>query len=361
MLTATYSFAYFSESLQYQYLQRALLSTIIVGIVCGIIGVFIVLKGMSFLGAGIAHSCFAGGALAILLGIDPFITIFLFGEGSAIIISYVNERETTANKDTAVGIMFSFTMALAILFIGLLDGFYPSVNALLFGNALTVSDESLWRLAIVSAIIMIIFFAIKKELFFIVFDEEMAKVSGIPVRILNYVFIALVAGIITVSLKAIGAILVFAMIVIPAAAAYQWSYKVNTMLVLAAIFGAFSSALGLVLSFMYNLPTGSTIVMLVTAIFILSMMLSPKRRGFQHTSQSDQEEHAKTCKYCMDFEENISCDFCEDPDDEDDPDCNHAHQKEDDPDCNQGNHNNHNHDGHNPHEHNHKSTEEGDH
>ena len=94
-LEASYSLSYFFESLQYQYLQRALVSTIIVGIVCGIIGVFIILKGLSFLGAGIAHSCFAGGALAILFGMDSFFTILLFGELTALIIGYINEKQMT--------------------------------------------------------------------------------------------------------------------------------------------------------------------------------------------------------------------------------------------------------------------------
>jgi ABC-type Mn2+/Zn2+ transport system permease subunit len=304
------SASYFFESLQYPYLQRALISTIIVGVVCGIIGVFIVMKGLSFLGAGIAHSCFAGGALAILIGIDPFFTILAFGEGSALLIGYVNEKESVSNKDTAVGIMFSFTMALAILFIGLMDQYSANVQSLLFGNALTVSEDSMWRLIIVAIVIMVVFFAFKKELLFIIFDEEMAKISGIPVRKLNYLFIILIAGIITVSLKAIGAILVFAMIVTPGAAAYQWSYNTNKMLGIAAFFGGISAFLGIYISFMYDLPTGSSIVLVITAIFILSFLCSPKRRAHKHTNAADQTTHKKECKYCVNKDIELDCPYC---------------------------------------------------
>lgn len=300
----------FFESLKYQYLQFALLSTILVGVICGIIGVFVVLKGMSFLGAGIAHSCFAGGALAILLGTNPFITIFLFGESAAMIIGFVNDRDPSGKNDTAVGIMFSFTMALAILFIGLMDSYSTNVQSLLFGNALTVPKESMWQLIIVGGIILAIFFSLKKEFFFIIFDEEMAKVSGIPVRLLNYIFIGIIAGIVTVSIQAIGAILVFAMIVTPGAAAHALTYNVNKMLGLASLFGAVSSSLGLILSFYFDLPTGSTIVMVITFIYILCFTFSPKRKAYQPITQRDQLDHQKYCKFCV--EDEFQCPYCED-------------------------------------------------
>lgn len=300
----------FFNNLQYSYLQRALLSTIVVGIVCGIIGVFIILKGMSFLGAGIAHSCFAGGALAILLGIDPFFTIFAFGEVTALIIGYINKRDKSSQNDTAVGIMFSLSMALAILFVGLNKEYNTNIQALLFGNALLITTENFIRLLVISAIVLILFFLLKKELLLIIFDENMAVVSGIPVNFLNYLFVGMIAAIITISLRAIGAILVFAMIVTPAAAAYQWTYKVNRMLLISSIFGGLSSFIGMILSFIFDLPTGSTIVLMVTFIFGISFVFSPKRRGPSLISAKDQASHTKECRYCRDLSQIENCPYC---------------------------------------------------
>lgn len=300
----------FFDSLQYSYLQRALISTLIVGIVCGLIGVFIVLKGMSFLGAGIAHSCFAGGALAVLLGINPFVTIFLFGEATALLIGYINERDDTSNNDTAVGIMFSLSMALAILFVGLNNEYSTNIQSLLFGNALLITVENFTQLIIISGIVIFIFILLKKEFLFIIFDESMAKISGIPVRFLNYLFVSMIAAIITISLRAIGAILVFAMIVTPAAAAYQWTYKVNRMLLLSATFGAVSALFGVFTAFIFDLPTGSTIVLWVTLIFGISFLFSPKRKSPHYISSKDQLIHTKECRYCNELEDELNCPYC---------------------------------------------------
>ncbi|MHA1585527.1 MAG: metal ABC transporter permease [Promethearchaeota archaeon] len=291
-------------------MQRSLISIVVVGVVCGIIGVYIILKGLSFLGAGIAHSCFAGGTLAILLGTNPFLTIFLTGEFSAGIIAYLNEKGSSGEKDTAVGIMFSFAMALAILFAALNNKYTTNIQSLLFGNALLITTESFYELLIIAFLILIIFFGIKKELMFVTYDEEMAKVMGIPVRVLNYIFLALVAGIITVSLKAIGALLVFAMIVTPAAAAYQWTYKSNWMIVLSGLFGCISAVFGIIISFLYDIPTGPSVVLCVTLIFAVSFIISPKRRGFKFVSIQDQPEHRKECIYCRE-DENEHCPFCD--------------------------------------------------
>jgi zinc transport system permease protein len=314
-----FTLIYFFESLKYEYLQKALISTIIVGVVCGIIGVFIILKGMSFLGAGIAHSCFAGGALAILIGTDPFFSILIFGEVTALTIGYINEK-TSGQNDTTVGVIFSFTMALAILFIGLIQGYSTNIQSLLFGNALLITDKNLLLLIIFSVLSLGIFFSVKKEFLFIIFDESMAEVSGIPVKLLNYLFLTLIAIIITISLKAIGAILVFAMIVTPAAAAYQWTYNVDKMLVLSVIFGVFSSIVGLIVSFILEMPTGSTIVLCVTLIFGFSFIFSPKRRENKHITSIDKELHTNECRYCQDLED-ADCDYCACMDDPVNDDC----------------------------------------
>ncbi len=270
---------------------KALLTAIIIGVLGGIVGVFVLLKGMVFLGEAIAHSAFAGAALGILLGIDPLITVMIFGITSSIGIGYVNEKKVMKDE-VIIGVVFTSFMALAILFIGLMPFYSTDVTSILFGDILLISWENFILLISVAAGVLIIILALKKELYLITFNEEMALVAGIPIRFLNYLFLILIAVTIDVSLKAIGAILVFAMIITPAAAAYQWTFKLNKMLLLSALFGVISAFLGLFFSFIWDLPSGSTIVGVATLIFALSFIVSPKRR------KSGTGHDIENCEYC---------------------------------------------------------------
>ncbi len=293
----------FFEKLGRPYLQIPLAAVIILGIVSSIIGIFIVLRGLVFMGQGIAHSAFAGGALGILIGINPFIPIFFFSTGMSVTVGYINERSKISHE-IAVGIFFSFFMGLAILFIGMLQTYSTDINSLLFGNALTVSVDDLILMLIVTPIVLAIFFLIKRELFFLTFDEEMARASGIPVRTINYVFLILVAATIVVSMKALGAILVMAMIVTPAAAANQWTYSINKMIGISVAFGVISAFFGFMLSYVFDIATGPMIVAIATGIFFVSFAASPKRRRSHFElekcliCQRAMEKHA-ICEYCV--------------------------------------------------------------
>lgn len=298
---------FFEALIQYSFLQRALFTSILVGIICGLVGVFIVLKKLVFMGAGIAHASFAGGALGILLSINPFFTIFFFGAGSAVSIGYINEKGYVEDNNVAVGIIFSLTMALGVLFVSLIPSYNVAVTALLFGNVLVVTTEDTILLFIFSILIIALIYFMKKELFFVTFDEEMAKATGLPVKFLSYMFLVLISLAIVISLKAIGALLVFAMIITPAAAAYQWSYKINNIIYLSVSFGAISAFIGLYLSYLLDLPSGSTITVTVSTIFAISMLLSPKRRGGKHVGFG----HSDVCETCKRADEKGACKFCE--------------------------------------------------
>ncbi|MFX1571528.1 MAG: metal ABC transporter permease [Promethearchaeota archaeon] len=303
--------SFFEALAKYSFLQRALVTSIIVGVICGLVGAFIILRGLIFMGAGIAHSSFAGGALGILLGINPFITIFFFSTGAAMTIGFINEKGYVEDNNVAIGIIFSLTMALAILFISLIKTYNAGVTALLFGNVLVVTTEDLVLLISISIIIIMIIFFMKKELFFITFDDEMASATGLPVRFISYIFLILISLAIVVSLKAIGAILVFAMIITPAAAAYQWSYKINRILLLSMSFGAISSFIGLYLSYILNLPSGSTITITISIIFVISMIFSPKRRagkdiGYKHKCKVCDKASVEECEFCLEEQDKLS-------------------------------------------------------
>ncbi len=264
------------EILSYGFMQRAFLASFFIGLVCSLIGVFAVLKGLTFVGAGTAHAAFAGVALAYLIGSDPFLMAVLFGLGTVWITGLVQEKGRM-KPDVSIGIFYTATMALAILFIGLMKGYRPELYGYLFGSILSVTTADLRMILLLSAAILTVFFLFFKEFHFIAFDQDMAEASGIPARRLSLVFLYLLALTVVISLKAVGSILVFALLVIPAAAARQWAHTMREMMFYSAGIGVSSSWLGVLLSYWLDIPSGATIVLLMTVVLLLSIFI-PRRR-----------------------------------------------------------------------------------
>ena len=293
--------SFVSALLKFEFLQSAFVTAFVIGTISSIVGVFILLRGMVFLGQAIAHSAFAGAAFAVLLRLNPLLSIMMFSVASALGIGYVNEKKIM-RSEVIIGVVFSFFMAIAVFFIGLVDQYTIDIESILFGNILLTSQLNLILLIIFSALIVIVLVLTRRELFFMTFDEEMARISGIPVRFLNYLFLILVSLTISVSLRAIGAILVFAMVITPAAAAYQWTFRLNRLIFLSAVFGVFSTISGLYFSYAFDLPSGSTIVVIITVIFILSFVFSPKRltRGYIQDECVFCQKHIDDEIHCLD-------------------------------------------------------------
>jgi len=202
------------------FLQRSLMAAALTGGVCAAIGVFVVLRGLAFIGAGTAHAAFAGVALAYLLGGPPMPFAIAFGLGTAWIIGLLEERGRM-KLDVSIGISYTATMALAILFIGLMKTYNAEVYGYLFGSILSVTADELKLTAGLAAVVVGLLTLFAKEFFFLAFDQEMAEASGVPARRFFFLLLTLVALTIVVSLKTVGAILVFALLLIPAATAYQ--------------------------------------------------------------------------------------------------------------------------------------------
>lgn len=282
----------FINALQYPWMQRALIAAILIGIISAVIGVFIILRGVIFLGEAIAHSAFAGAALAILLGFaDPLYLILVFGLSTSVGVNYINEKKIMKDE-VVIGVAFTFFMALAIFFIGLMDRYSTTVQAILFGRILLITRQNYFLLIIFSIVVLGLILFFKKELYFMTFDNDLAVASGVPVTKLSYLFLVMVALVIDVSITAIGAILVFAMLITPAATAYQLTYNIDRLLVLAAVFGVISSVGGLMLAYILDWPSGATIVLLATSMFIVSFVLSPKRRRLvEGKTDSDRIPH----------------------------------------------------------------------
>ena len=264
------------ELLTYDFMQRSLLAAAMVGGLCSLIGVFVVLRGLAFVGAGTAHAAFAGVALAYLMGWPPLLLAILFGLVTVWITGWVEEKGTM-KLDVSIGILYTTTMALAILFIGLMKAYNAEVYGYLFGNVLSVTPEELKTIGGLSVVVIGTMVLFSKELYFIAFDQEMAEASGVPARRMFFLLLTLVALTVVVSLKTVGAILVFAMVLIPASTAYQLTHSLSMLTWYSMIIGIVCSAGGVLLSALWDIPSGPAIVLLSTLLFFISIILSPKR------------------------------------------------------------------------------------
>jgi ABC-type Mn2+/Zn2+ transport system permease subunit len=265
------------DILEYAFMQRALIAAVLVGMVCSVIGTYVVLKKLAFIGAGISHSAFGGVALGYLLGVSPVGIAIPFSLATAMAIGWVS-RKGKLSEDTAIGIFFAGTMALGVLFIGLKEGYNVDLFGYLFGSILSVSSSDIWVILGLGLGIIGVVLLLFKEFFFMSFDEEMAAVSGLPVGRLYFLLLGLMALTVIVSIKLVGIILVEALLVIPAAAALQLTRNFVRMMLISVLFGVVSGVVGLFLSYWWNLASGATIVLTAAAIFSLCFAFSPKRR-----------------------------------------------------------------------------------
>lgn len=264
------------ELFTYDFMQRSLLAAAMVGGLCSVIGVFVVLRGLAFVGAGTAHAAFAGVALGYLMGWPPLLLAIVFGLATVWITGWVEEKGRM-KLDVSIGILYTTTMALAILFIGLMKTYNAEVYGYLFGNVLSVTSEELRVIGGLSFLVLGLILVFSKELYFIAFDQEMAEASGVPARRIFFLLLTLVAITVVVSLKTVGAILVFAMILIPASTAYQLTHSLMTLTLYSIVIGVTTAVCGVVISATWDVPSGPTIVLLATTLFFISVLFSPKR------------------------------------------------------------------------------------
>ena len=264
------------ELFTYDFMQRSLLAAAMVGGLCSVVGVFVVLRGLAFVGAGTAHAAFAGVALGYLMGWPPLVLAILFGLATVWITGWVEEKGRM-KLDVSIGILYTTTMALAILFIGLMKSYNAEVYGYLFGSVLSVTSEELHIIGGLSVLVLGLILLFSKELYFIAFDQEMAEASGVPARRMFFLLLTLVALTVVVSLKTVGAILVFAMILIPASTAYQLTSSLRTLTLYSIVIGVTTAVAGVVISATWDVPSGPAIVLLATTVFFISVLLSPKR------------------------------------------------------------------------------------
>ncbi len=299
------SFIDFFDALTRPFMARSLATALILASICAIVGVFVILRRMVFLIDGISHSAFSGGALAILIGSNPLLTITLFSVLSALSIGAIKEKGKL-NNETAIGIIFAFTMSLGIIFIGLIQTYTTGVQSLLFGSVTSI-DESEFAIIILTAIgVIAAMLLLKQKFFFMTFNEELAKAYGLKVRALSYVFLIILSIVIVVCLKAVGVILQIALIVTPAACAYQLTYSINKMMLIAVVIAIIGAFLGVMLGYVLEIAPSASIIVVMTVFFVVSMVASPKRR---HKRAMLDERLCVECNRAL--ESTGACEYCE--------------------------------------------------
>lgn len=258
------------EILQLQFMQRALIAGVVVGVALALLGVFVVLRKASFFGDAVAHFAFAGIALGFLLSQNPILAAIVVSLLLALGIGFIQSRVTIQSLDTIIGIFFSGAAALGIFIIGLLRGYRADLFQFLFGDIIAISPADVLLAVIISIAVAAILAIVWKPLFKITFNREIAQVSGIKVSFYDYLFLALLAIVTATSIKIVGIILVPALLVIPAAAAKNISQNFHQMVAYAVLFGALSVIIGLLASFYLNTASGAAVVLTSILFFILT-------------------------------------------------------------------------------------------
>ena len=258
------------EPLAYEFMQRGLLVAVLVGVVCAVVGCYIVLRGMAFLGDALGHAILPGLAIGYLASAGDSTSLFWWALGAAILssVSISVLSRGRIKQDTAIGIVFAGMFALGIALISTMRSYAVDLSHFMFGNILGVTAADVWLTAGVSAVVLLIILALYKEFTILSFDPQLATTLRLPARLLDILLSVLTAVAIVVSLQAVGVALVVAMLVTPAATAYLLTRNLRRMMLLAAAIAAGSGVVGLYLSFYLNVASGAAMVLTCTVVFI---------------------------------------------------------------------------------------------
>lgn len=263
------------DPMAYGFMQRGLAAAILVGVVCAVMGAFVVLRGLAFIGDAVSHAAFPGLVIAYLLGIPLYIGAAVAAVGTALAIGAV-ARRGALRFDTAVGVLFAGTFAFGILLFSTIKGYVSDLFRYLLGNVLGITFTDIVEVAILGAVVLLIVAILRKELLYASFDPAGAAASGLPVHALDYLLLGLVGVTIVVSIQAVGIIMVVAMLVTPAATGQLLVDRFWDLVKVAIAVALVAAVSGLYLSFYLNVASGASIVLVETLIFGLALLLSPK-------------------------------------------------------------------------------------
>ena len=269
--------------LNFHFLQNALITALVVGIVGGAVGCFIILRGMSLMGDAISHAVLPGVAISFILGINFFIGAIVFGLLASTIITYIKSN-SIITSDTAIGITFSSFLALGIILIGIANS-STDLFHILFGNILAVQDLDMWITIAVALLVLTTITIFFRPLLLTSFDPILAKSIGVKVTFYHYLLMVILTLVAVTAMQSVGTILIVALLITPAATAYLYANSLKTMILLSSGFGALASVLGLFIGYSFNIAAGSSIVLTSALLFLISFFIVPKQSGMNKTYQ----------------------------------------------------------------------------
>ncbi len=271
---------YISDPLTYPFMLRGLTAAVLVGVVCAIVGSYVVLRGMAFFGDALAHAILPGVAVGYLAGAGERAAVFWGALIAAILTSLgigAISKGGKLREDTAIGIVFAGMFALGIALISTVRTYAVDLAHFLFGNVLGVTTSDLWLTGGFAGLVLLLVFAFYKEFLVVAFDPVLSATLRIPATFLNYLLFVLIAITTVVALQTVGVALMMAMLVTPPATAYLLTRRLPAMMLTGAIIGACSGIIGLYLSFYAGLPSGAAIVLVTTAIFLFTYLFAPSK------------------------------------------------------------------------------------
>lgn len=269
--------------LNFHFLQNALITALVIGIVGGAVGCFIILRGMSLMGDAISHAVLPGVAISFILGINFFIGAIVFGLLASTIITYIKSN-SIIKSDTAIGITFSSFLALGIILIGIANS-STDLFHILFGNILAVQDLDMWITIAVALLVLTTITIFFRPLLLTSFDPILAKSIGVKVTFYHYLLMVILTLVAVTAMQSVGTILIVALLITPAATAYLYANSLKTMILLSSGFGALESVLGLFIGYSFNIAAGSSIVLTSALLFLISFFIVPKQSGMNKTYQ----------------------------------------------------------------------------
>jgi ABC-type Mn2+/Zn2+ transport system permease subunit len=253
---------------EFGFMQRAFVGGVLVGVICALVGTYVVLRGLAFVGDALAHAAFPGVVIAYLLKGNIYLGATIFALATAMGIGLVSRRGRVS-YDTAIGILFAGAFALGVLLMSMIRGYTVDLFSFLFGNVLGISTRDLLLVGLLGAIVVLTIILFYKELLLLSFDPTVAEAMGYPAQALNYLLLGLIALTIVISIQAVGIILVVALLVTPSATASLLTERFFRMMILGVLLAALAAVTGLYLSYYLNVASGAAIVLVSTCLFFL--------------------------------------------------------------------------------------------
>lgn len=260
---------FFTALSQYGFLQTAVIAALLSSIGCGVVGTYVVVKRIAYIAGGIAHSVLGGMGAAVYFGFDPLLGALPAAILAAILIGLIRLYWRT-QEDTLISALWAIGMAVGVIFIAKTPGYQGDLMSYLFGNILLVPEKSLWFMAGLDLVLLLVVAAFHRQFLAVVFDEEFARLRGVPVTFFYLLLLTLVAVTVVLLIQVVGLILVLALLTLPAAVASHYVNSLGRMMLIATLLGSAVSISGIALSFSPDLPAGPTIILLAGAIYVLS-------------------------------------------------------------------------------------------